>query len=67
MDNNHKLTRKIQVLLTPEEQEQLNNLILQEALKNNKKPASASYYVRKIIQKEIQKKVLDEYNNEQSN
>lgn len=43
------VTEKIQVLLTQDDMEQLNIILLMEALENNSKPESLSSYVRTII------------------
>ena len=53
MHSNHKLNQKLQVLLTKDEVEELNRIILEEALYNKKKPMSISSYIRKLIQREI--------------
>ena len=47
-----KLIKKIQVLLTEPEFEELNNIILSEALKNKQRPRSVSSFVRDLVQKE---------------
>tara|TARA_Y100000766_G_C18764508_1_gene535163 strand:+ start:53 stop:265 length:213 start_codon:yes stop_codon:yes gene_type:complete len=58
-----KLIKKIQVLLTEPEFEELNNIILSEALKNKTRPKSVSAFVRDLVQKEI-KRVDIENNSE---
>jgi hypothetical protein len=50
-----KLIKKIQVLLTEPEFEELNNIILSEALKNKQRPRSVSSFVRDLVQKEIKR------------
>lgn len=50
-----KLIKKIQVLLTEPEFEELNNIILSEALKNKTRPKSVSAFVRDLVQKEIKR------------
>ena len=50
-----KLIKKIQVLLTEPEFEELNNIILSEALKNKQRPKSVSAFVRELVQKEIKR------------
>jgi len=50
-----KLIKKIQVLLTEPEFEELNNIILNEALKNKQRPRSVSAFVRELVQKEIKR------------
>lgn len=50
-----KLIKKIQVLLTEPEFEELNNIILSEALKNKQRPRSVSAFVRELVKKEIKR------------
>lgn len=50
-----KLIKKIQVLLTEPEFEELNNIILNDALKNKQRPRSVSAFVRALVQKEIKR------------
>lgn len=50
-----KLIKKIQVLLTEPEFEELNNIILSDALKNKQRPKSVSAFVRELVQKEIKR------------
>tara|TARA_B100001287_G_C22617062_1_gene498158 strand:+ start:22 stop:228 length:207 start_codon:yes stop_codon:yes gene_type:complete len=50
-----KLIKKIQVLLTEPEFEELNDIILSEALKNKTRPKSVSAFVRDLVQKEIKR------------
>ena len=50
-----KLIKKIQVLLTEPEFEELNNIILSEALRDKKRPRSVSAFVRELVQKEIKR------------
>lgn len=45
-----RLTKKIQVLLTPEDEDMLNSIIIQKSMENNTKPVSISKYVRSLIQ-----------------
>lgn len=44
-----KLTKKLQVLLTPEDEDNLNFIIIQKSMENGLKPISLSKYVRQII------------------
>lgn len=53
MNNEHKLNQKLQVLLSKYEVEEINRLILQDAFKNKKKPVSTSFWIRRLIQREI--------------
>lgn len=54
--NNHKLTKKLQVLLTEDEVFAVNRLILNEAILNQARPVSISAFIRQLIQSEIQLK-----------
>jgi len=45
----NKLIKKIQVLLTEPEFEELNHIILTKAMAEKQKPKSVSSFVRKII------------------
>jgi hypothetical protein len=51
----NKLIKKIQVLLTEPEFEELNDIILNNALKNKQRPKSVSAFVRELIQREIKR------------
>lgn len=51
----NKLIKKIQVLLTEPEFEELNHIILSKALKEKQRPKSVSAFVRELIQDEIKK------------
>lgn len=51
---NHKLTKKLQVLLTEDEVVEVNRLILNDALINQTRPVSVSAFIRSLIQKELQ-------------
>jgi hypothetical protein len=51
---NHKLTKKLQVLLTEDEVDEVNRLILNDALINQTRPVSVSAFIRSLIQKELQ-------------
>jgi len=51
----NKLIKKIQVLLTEPEFEELNDIILNNALKNKQRPKSVSAFVRELIQSEIKR------------
>lgn len=58
--NNHKLTKKLQVLLTEDEVNQVNRVILNDALKNEERPVSISAFIRTLIQKELSKRSTEE-------
>lgn len=51
----NKLIKKIQVLLTEPEFEELNHIILSKAIAEKQRPKSVSAFVRDLIQKEIKK------------
>jgi len=44
-----KLVKKIQVLLSPEDENNLNSIIIEKSMKDNIKPISISKYVRQLI------------------
>lgn len=48
-----KLTKKIQVLLTSEDEESLNQVIIEKSMESNVKPLSISKYVRNLILEHI--------------
>lgn len=48
-----KLTKKIQVLLTPEDEDNLNQVIIEKSMKRKSKPISISKYVRQLILEHI--------------
>ena len=50
-----RLTKKLQVLLTPEDEDKLNFIIIQKSMENGIKPISLSKYVRQIIVEHIVK------------
>lgn len=51
---NHKLTKKLQVLLTEDEVDEVNRLILNDAIINQTRPVSVSAFIRSLIQRELQ-------------
>lgn len=51
----NKLIKKIQVLLTEPEFEELNHIILSRAIKEKQRPKSVSAFVRELVQNEIKK------------
>ena len=61
----NKLIKKIQVLLTEPEFEELNQIILSEALKHKVRPKSVSAFVRELIQQEL-KRYKDSETNQDS-
>lgn len=48
-----KLTNKIQVLLSQDDEERLNDLIIKESMRDHKKPVSVSNFVRQLILNKI--------------
>jgi len=48
-----RLTKKLQVLLTPEDEDNLNSIIIQKSMENGIKPLPVSRYVRNLIVKHI--------------
>lgn len=58
--NNHKLTKKLQVLLTEDEVSEVNRLILNDAIENQTRPISISSFIRELIQREIKNKSVEQ-------
>ena len=48
-----KLTKKLQVLLTPSDEDSLNQIIIQKSMENGVKPVAISRYVRQLIVEHI--------------
>tara|TARA_R110000744_G_scaffold43652_4_gene97778 strand:- start:891 stop:1361 length:471 start_codon:yes stop_codon:yes gene_type:complete len=48
-----RLTKKLQVLLTPEDEESLNAIIIQRSMESRIKPVAISRYVRQLIVEHI--------------
>lgn len=55
-----KLTKKLQVLLTEEEVREVNRVILNEALDNERRPISVSAFIRNLIQEELSKRNIEQ-------
>jgi|TARA_R110001592_G_scaffold347352_1_gene640829 protein subunit release factor A len=55
-----RLTKKIQVLLTPEDEDSLNAIIIQRSMDTNIKPVAISKYVRQLIVEHIVKETTNE-------
>jgi len=51
--NNHKLTKKLQVLLTEDEVADVNRCILNDAVETETRPVSVSAWIRDLIKKEL--------------
>ena len=56
----HKLTKKLQVLLTEDEVSHVNRVILNEALENEERPVSVSAWIRQLIQAELSKQQIEQ-------
>ena len=48
-----RLTKKLQVLLTPEDEDNLNAIIIEKSMENKTKPLPVSKYVRQLIVEHI--------------
>ena len=48
-----RLTKKLQVLLTPEDEDNLNTIIIQKSMENKTRPLPVSKYVRQLIVEHI--------------
>ena len=57
---NHKLTKKLQVLLTEDEVLEVNRLILNEAVETQTRPISVSSFIRELIQREIKNRSVEQ-------
>jgi hypothetical protein len=57
---NAKLTKKLQVLLTEEEVNQINRIILNEALETETRPVSVSAFIRELIQNDLSKRTVEQ-------
>ena len=51
----NKLTKKLQVLLSEETYLSINRIILEEAIRNEKRPISVSAFIRELIENEMVK------------
>jgi hypothetical protein len=58
--NNHKLTKKLQVLLTENEVSSVNRCILNDAVETETRPVSVSSWIRDLIKKELSLKSIDQ-------
>jgi len=58
--NNHKLTKKLQVLLTEAEVGSVNRCILNDALETETRPVSVSAWIRDLIKKELSIKTIEQ-------
>jgi hypothetical protein len=55
-----RLTKKLQVLLSPEDEDNLNTIIIQKSMENKIKPIPISRYVRNIIVEHIVQEISPE-------
>lgn len=55
-----KLTKKLQVLLTEEEVREVNRVILNDALDNERRPISVSAFIRNLIQDELSSRNIEQ-------
>lgn len=55
-----RLTKKLQVLLTPEDEDNLNSIIIQKSMETRVKPIPLSRYIRNIIVEHIVKETTTE-------
>jgi len=55
-----RLTKKLQVLLTPEDEDSLNAIIIQKSMDTNVKPVAISRYVRQLIVEHIVEETTNE-------
>lgn len=55
-----RLTKKLQVLLSPEDEDNLNTIIIQKSMENKIKPIPISRYVRNIIIEHIVQEISPE-------
>tara|TARA_R110001632_G_scaffold124359_1_gene237200 strand:+ start:332 stop:802 length:471 start_codon:yes stop_codon:yes gene_type:complete len=55
-----RLTKKLQVLLTPEDEDNLNSIIIEKSMENKTKPLPVSKYVRQLIVEHIVKETAPE-------
>ena len=55
-----RLTKKLQVLLTPEDEDNLNAIIIEKSMENKSRPLPVSRYVRQLIVEHIVKETAPE-------
>ena len=58
--NNHKLIKKLQVLLTEDEVAAVNRCILNDAIDTETRPISVSAWIRDLINKELSIKSVEQ-------
>lgn len=55
-----KLTKKLQVLLTEDEVREVNRVILNDALEQERRPISVSAFIRALIQEELGRRDVEQ-------
>lgn len=55
-----KLTKKLQVLLTEDEVREVNRVILNDALDQERRPVSVSAFIRILIQLELDRRTVEQ-------
>jgi len=60
MSKRDNLTKKLQVLLTEDEVNTVNRIILTDALDNDTRPISTSAFIRELIQQEIRRRTPEQ-------
>lgn len=55
-----KLTKKLQVLLTEDEVREVNRVILNDALDQERRPISVSAFIRILIQLELDRRTVEQ-------
>ena len=55
-----KLTKKLQVLLTEYEVREVNRVILNDALDQERRPVSVSAFIRSLIQLELDRRTVEQ-------
>ena len=56
-----RLTKKLQVLITPQDEEVLSSILIRKSMENGTKPISISKYVRQLIKLHIVKETSNEH------
>tara|TARA_Y100001938_G_C7861383_1_gene315751 strand:+ start:186 stop:641 length:456 start_codon:yes stop_codon:yes gene_type:complete len=56
-----RLTKKLQVLITPQDEESLNSILIRKSMQNGSKPVSISRYVRDLIKHHIVEETSQPY------
>ena len=56
-----RLTKKLQVLITPQDEEVLSSILIRKSMENGSKPISISRYVRALIKNHIVEETSNEH------